>query len=714
MYKVDVTPVVGLPQFSGWSQVASSYHSSGQLVCAFSISGDHAGNVGRDLTEQISQAQARSSQELHKFMAGLIKEIEQFDVTLTLVCGVFKANRIILGVSGGSVFLKRSNRTGILLSSLDDLKIIEGKRKAGDIVVLATAQASDFLNEIEQKFISGFDTDSVVTSIIPGLHGLDDSSLSSIAFVTGGREFKEDIEIVPDEIGVVEEVEKIKEVEEIKEVEVGVKEEQLLDIPPALRLRGAGKNRNADGSILHTQNTAPLSLSEQDLSKLGQIKPPYPALIVFCKVWRKINSLSGKIAFLVKSIHWQQFLIKLVQILSRLKNLMIKTAQATVVLVRRLIAKDIYLKPQSPRHLIRVVLPIVAGIIVVVSLIGFMTLKIRKQVKAANAVLTPITAQIVLAKNQVTTDPILARETVSQAIIQLIQLEQDFKDQKQAKTLVSDQLTTARELFDQISGQEEFGQLEIFYDLRLVDGEFVASSVDATSKQVVLLDADRKQAIVLDLEKKQVSAIDLSIAKRLIDLKITDQTLTVLGQGIFQKDLGNENSVLSAIIAEGDSNKTAILLESFATYIYVLNPEKRNIYRYAKQEKGYSDPIGWMSGAVSFDYHQASSWAIDGDVWVTTREGGLHKLASGREQEFKIVGLAEPFSQNLQITTSEDLENLYLLEPAGKRLVILTKKGEFLKEIKSDSLASTTTLFVSEELKKVFAVSGSIVYAMSI
>ncbi|MBU0578544.1 hypothetical protein KKE34_03330, partial [Patescibacteria group bacterium] len=178
MYKVDVTPVVGLPQFSGWSQVVSSYCSAGQLVCAFSVSGDHAGNVGRDLTEQISHSKVESSKELHKFMADLIKKAEQFDVAVTFICGVFKEKKIILGAIGGSVFLKRSDRTGVLLYSSEKLKIIEGGRKAGDIVVLATDQASDFLNEIEQKFISGFDTDSVVTSIIPGLHGLDDSSLS--------------------------------------------------------------------------------------------------------------------------------------------------------------------------------------------------------------------------------------------------------------------------------------------------------------------------------------------------------------------------------------------------------------------------------------------------------------------------------------------------------------------------------------------------------
>ncbi|MBU0578454.1 hypothetical protein KJ628_00545, partial [Patescibacteria group bacterium] len=460
--------------------------------------------------------------------------------------------------------------------------------------------------------------------------------------------------------------------------------------------------------------------TEPGLSRLGQRKSTHQALTLLNKGGQKISHQFKKIFILLNGIGWRRLLIKLVQILSRLKNLVAKALRTVVVLVRKLTAKDIYLKQQSPRQFMRVILPVVAGVVIVGGLIGFRVFKIRQQIKATNAVLAPIAKQIVLAKDQVVTDPILARETVAQAITQFEQLERDFKDQKKAHELVIEQLTTARELFDQISGQEEFGQLEIFYDLRLVDGEFVVSNADAIGKQVVLLDAGRKQAVVLDLEKKQVQKIDLFTVESLVDLDIADETLTVLGQGIFQKDLKNQDKKdnsggnLTEIIAQGDSNKAATLIESFATYIYVLNPEKRNIYRYAKQEENYSDPIGWMSGAVSFDYSQVSSWAIDGDVWVTTREGGVHKLASGREQEFEISGLAEPFIYNLQIVTSEDLENLYLLEPDGKRLVVLTKEGEFLKEIKSDSLASTTTLFVSEELGRAFAVSGSIVYAMSI
>lgn len=663
MYRVNVTPVVGLPQFSGWSQVVSSNFSSSQLVCAFSILGDHAGNAGRDFTEQISQAQANSSEELQQLVDSLIAVAQELDVKIQLVCGVFTANKVILGTIGGSVFLKRGERTGILLSSFDQVKIVEGKRTAGDVVVLITHQATDFINEIEQKFASGFDTDSVVTSIIPGLHGLNDSSLSSIAFVIGGRELNEEI----------------------------AEEDQApaLDIPPALKLRGAGKNRSIEPVI----------------SEINQSR---------AKVWGWLSSLMAKIINWVKNISWRSWWAKVVRFLSQLKELVIVGAKFSVTLFRKITAKDIYLEVGSPRKLKRVVLPIVVGVIVIGGLIGFRVYAVRQQLKKAEAILAPVITQLNSARDQLASDPITARETASQAITQLEQLEKDFEKQTKAQQLVTAELVLAREFYDQISGQKEFDQLEIFYDLRLKDSDFVVSALDATQQEVVFLDSGKKQIIVLNLANKQIQQFDLSDEGDLVDLELTDSTITVLGKGVLSKNLEDKESSFKEIIAEGDSNREATLIEGFATYVYLLNPDKRNIYRYSKQEDGYSDPIGWAIGAASFDYEQVSSWAIDGEVWVVTREGGLHKLASGEEEEFEVTGLAEPFSGALQVFTHEDLENLYLLEPDGKRLVVLNKKGEFLKEIKSDSLASTTALFVSEELGKAFAVSGSIVYAMSI
>lgn len=696
MYRVDVTPVVGLPQFRGWSQVVFENLLSSQLVCAFCVAGDHAGNAGRDLTAQISQAKINSPHELQQFIDQLMAKAQELGVKVQLAAGVFYADKVILGVTGGSVFLKRGDRTGVLLNSVDQVKIVEGKRQAGDIVALITHQASGFINEIKQKFESGFDTDSVVTSVIPGLHGQNDSSLSSIAFVAGGRNFGEaasEIETEP----------------EADSAAVAV----IQDQPAAIKAKAkeptkktaVAKSINLKDLKNEPQQTV-VTAKDPHLSKLGQASTTTPSPV-------RVKQISKKIIAFLKKINWRSGWVRVVALLSLIKAFLFKAIGLVVVLFRKLTAKDIYLN-SSPQRLKRAVMIILLSIVLVGGGIGFVVYKNKQQLASAQLVLDPVIAELKTAQSQIEANPIQARETVSQSIEQLEQLEKDFSDQKKAQQLVTTELNSARDLYEQISGLEEFGQLEIFYDLRLIDNDFVVSAVDATDKNAVFLDKEKKQAISLTLDTKQTQLLDLDKITQPLDLELNDTQLTILGQGIWQKDLAEADSGFDEIIAEGDSNREANLVEGFATYIYLLNPSKRNVYRYAQQEKGYSDPIGWVSGAAGFDYGQVSSWAIDGEMWVATRDGGLYKLASGQEQDFNLTGLAEPFTHSLQVFTHEDLENLYVLEPDGKRLVVFNKEGGFLKEIKSNSLVSTTTLFVSEKLGKAFAVSGSIVYAMSI
>jgi hypothetical protein len=76
--------------------------------------------------------------------------------------------------------------------------------------------------------------------------------------------------------------------------------------------------------------------------------------------------------------------------------------------------------------------------------------------------------------------------------------------------------------------------------------------------------------------------------------------------------------------------------------------------------------------------------------------------------------MEEQFSSTVFLFTQEDTTNLYALEPEKKRVVIISKTGQFIREVRSDSLTSATNFFVSEQAGKVFAVSGSIVYEVAL
>ena len=64
--------------------------------------------------------------------------------------------------------------------------------------------------------------------------------------------------------------------------------------------------------------------------------------------------------------------------------------------------------------------------------------------------------------------------------------------------------------------------------------------------------------------------------------------------------------------------------------------------------------------------------------------------------------------------THEDLENLYVLEAAKSRVVVLTKTGAFVKQLEAKEIAVATDLVVSSDAKTVYLSAGSVVYSFSL
>lgn len=701
--------MVGLPQFAGWSQVSTAQTEHAELVCTFAVAGDHAGNVGRDLTELIEQSNISSSQQLHQLFSQLIEQAEQMDCRLAIVGGLFTPDTMTFGAIRGGVFLKRTDRTGLLLTAHDEIKLIEGKRQSGDIVVLATQQAADFINEVEQKFLRGFDTDSVVTSIIPGLHSLADSSLASLAFVSGGeyRQFSPENEsqsmvsmALDGEPDQTEPTSKIGQPSRLDAESTVTGTETSEELNPIL----------AAAAVTTPTIVAVQTQTDQAASFAKSRQTP-----VSGRIYGLLRTAKNGVVDLMKRIKIKAIATRFLSILQTIIKLIVRLGQKIVVLLMPgRFDRAVYVGSYSSRRVLRVAIPIMIVLLVLGGVGLYLRFQSGNQLAQAQVATTDLLKQLDQARNMVDEQPIESREQVAQVIGELEALQVQFEGQRWASGFLTEQLAAARSLYDEISGKQEFSELAVFFDLRLVDPEFVTKRVHLVENQALFLDQERKKIINLNLQTKQAQLFDLSEVPVVTDVAlVSPESALVLGNGVRQLPLVADGTP-TTIIEEGDSNRQTTLIEAFASYVYVLNPEKRNIYRYSRQESGFSEPIGWVSGSARFSYDQVTSWSIDGDIWIATREGKVHKLSSGTEQNFNIVGLSEPITGSIMLFTHDALANVYLLEADQQRLIVLNKQGEFLKQVKSTSLASTTALFVSEERQTAYATSGSIVYEINL
>lgn len=679
MNRLKVTPVVGLPQFTGWSQVAESTSSlSTRLISVFAISGKHAGNVGRDVSDKISDYYFSDIEQLHQFIQELILFVDENECELFIACAIVTGGKSIFVTRGGSVFLKRGEKAGKILTSENQIKIIKGNYTENDVFVLTTFQASQFLNEIEQKFIQGFDVDIIITSIVPGLHAQIDSSLSAIVFINHeerAAEISEELSNLEDQAFTrpSSEIENLDENQESIEATIDIEDDD-----------------ESDGQETDDNNKIEAKIEFISDMKIATANKPNHLFGLFGKLFQSIKKIFTLLfLFIIKSLN---------KLINLIKNFNFKNLSNNFGSFSNKINKKLIF------------------IVFVLIFIGAFALSIfiknKQETERINGLIKPYLEKISIAKEQKDTDPIASRDIVREVINSLNVLQKE-NSKSSAIKLIDNQLIDLSNFYNDISGKEELSDLDTFYDLRLIQSDYIANDVDVIGDQLALMDSEKKQVVVLDVNTKKVYVKSFSEFENVKDLSINDGKVFVLADGVKSFEL-KEDSQIVEVKEVGDSNRDASLINTYDRFVYILNPEKRDVYRYSSGEDGYSDPVGWMKSATGLKYDEITSFSVDGDIWFSTIDGQIKKFSAGKEDQYEIRGLTEAFSKRIEVYTNSELENIYILEADENRIVILSKSGEFKKEIKSASLSTVGSFAVNEKLNKIFAVSGSIIFEIPI
>lgn len=333
------------------------------------------------------------------------------------------------------------------------------------------------------------------------------------------------------------------------------------------------------------------------------------------------------------------------------------------------------------------------------------------QTSRAQQFITPFSTQLAEIQSAQADDTIATRDKVAQLLADFDVQKLDIEKNSSARKLTEAFRSSVQEYFNTVSGQVELELLPTFYDFRLVRSDFIASRVDVDQNTAVFLDADKQVAISLQLDTKQQTLLPIGQYDALKEMSYQDEKLFLLSDGIYQFRIDSRLPA-QKIINEGDSNREGKFIRVFGDFLYVFNPEKRNIYRYLLKEGEISEPIGWFQDKKDLDFSSVSSLSIDGNVWLGTTGGQVLKYERGLNVPFEIQGLPEPFSSQLKVFTKEGIDSVFVLESNKQRVVQLSKDGVFQKEIKSPLLAAVTDVIYSPSTKKGYAVAGSLVYEL--
>jgi hypothetical protein len=154
-------------------------------------------------------------------------------------------------------------------------------------------------------------------------------------------------------------------------------------------------------------------------------------------------------------------------------------------------------------------------------------------------------------------------------------------------------------------------------------------------------------------------------------------------------------------------------LSVFGFNLYFLDNKKGEIVKYFFQE-GQSEISGklWLNDKAKKPIG-AKSIAVDGSLWVLNNDNSVDKFYGGNFQEtvqLKFFPYAEDFSK---ILAFEGLPYFYILEPIQKRVIILGKGGQVIKQFQSDKFDNLKDFTVSENGKTIYLLNGLKIYKVS-
>lgn len=154
-------------------------------------------------------------------------------------------------------------------------------------------------------------------------------------------------------------------------------------------------------------------------------------------------------------------------------------------------------------------------------------------------------------------------------------------------------------------------------------------------------------------------------------------------------------------------------MAGFGPNAYVADAKAGQIVQYTDALSGESFPIFWIDPSSSKNALDAKSIAIDGNIWVLTKQNEIQRYFKGVYQE-SIKPVVFPALENpSHIKTASFLPYLYILDPPNQRLVVLSKFGDLIKQYQSAVFDTMLDFSVSDDGKTIFLLNGFTVYKIA-
>lgn len=133
-------------------------------------------------------------------------------------------------------------------------------------------------------------------------------------------------------------------------------------------------------------------------------------------------------------------------------------------------------------------------------------------------------------------------------------------------------------------------------------------------------------------------------------------------------------------------------IDSYLTYLYVIDSANNQIYRYPRADGGFGEKINWLQSTL--DLKEVTGIAIDGNLFVAKKES-VSKLFNRKSQDFQLK--RDSNSSVNGIFTNESMSSIYILDNLNGELDRFDKNGNKEGFVSNQNLSQASSLWIDEK-----------------
>lgn len=254
----------------------------------------------------------------------------------------------------------------------------------------------------------------------------------------------------------------------------------------------------------------------------------------------------------------------------------------------------------------------------------------------------------------------------------------------------------------------------LFYDLSLLKVTAAIFSLGQNSDAVALLDSRGPTVAALTIPAKNGRILAGGESYRGATLlTMHGEIMYVLVEGGIHR-ISREGKTTPLIIKKDDQWGNITSLLSYGGNLYLLDTGKSRIWKYIATDLGFSETREYLNPDTLPDLGLATGMAVDGGVWVGTRDSRIFHFVGGHQETFTPRGVEPSFGKMLVVATTEEDKNLYVLDSDNKRVVVLDKDGVYLAQYVWTGSLTPTQIVVSEKLKLILLLADGKLYSVEL